>query len=459
MTNAQIIYELLRFIPQFFFFFFCFYFVGQIVGYPLNLKLLRTWLVIFVPFIFLDLVLIIFIYFLPYTFFLYICRILFVFGFFIIGSLLYFHTPFKITCGVVVIFLLIYVLILFFLDFTYTLIPKIIPEASLLYVPTEVTFDNLWVVVFFYNIVMTALIGIACHFVLSAKAPIILFINQLNLRNILTLSLSVTTFMVLIYYIGSAEPSVRPTGITDIIFCLAIVLFAIALLFFATQNGRIRQLSLESQQILQYVTHLEDVMSRTARDEQTFKTQLLALNACYQRSDYREMEHQLDALLRSETSLASRNQYLNALPTGGLKGLLFMKLLEFEKNRITVDLIFDKDLSHLSPQHLKERLYYDICKIAGTLLDNAQEAAMPCPEPEILIEIYENRHRLYFSLSNSFCQSFDPEKIADSGYTTKGGGHGYGLSLAHRLVSAHSELSLDGQINGSLFTQTLCIEI
>ena len=42
MTNAQIIYELLRFVPQFFFFFFCFYFVGQILGYPLNLKLLRT---------------------------------------------------------------------------------------------------------------------------------------------------------------------------------------------------------------------------------------------------------------------------------------------------------------------------------------------------------------------------------------------------------------------------------
>lgn len=460
MTDAQIIYELLRFIPQFFFAFFGFYFVGQIVGCPLNLKLPRTWLIILGPFSFFVLIIITFAYFLPYTVLMYICRILFVFGFFIIGSLFYFHTPFKITCGAVLIFLLIYVLILFFLDFTYTLIPKIIPAASPLYISSNgVTFENLWVVVFFYNIVMSALTGLTCQIVLKTKAFIILFINQLNLRNIIYLFLPASTFMVLIYYIGSAEPSVRPTGITDIIFCLTIVIFVIALLFFATQNGRIRQLSRESQQIFQYVNHLEEVMSKTAEDAQHFKTQLLDLNACYQSNDYTEMEHQLDILLNSENFWASRNRYLNALPTGGLKGLVFMKLLEFEKNHIAVDLIFDKDLSHLSPQYLKESLYYDICKIAGTLLDNAQEAAILCTEPEILIEIYEHDHCLYFSLSNSFCQPLEPDKIALAGYTTKGEGHGYGLRLAHQIISSHSELTLDSEAKGSLFTQTLYVKI
>lgn len=87
MTDAQIIYELLRFIPQFFFAFFGFYFVGQIVGCPLNLKLPRTWLIILGPFSFFVLIIITFAYFLPYTVLMYICRILFVFSFFIIGSL------------------------------------------------------------------------------------------------------------------------------------------------------------------------------------------------------------------------------------------------------------------------------------------------------------------------------------------------------------------------------------
>ena len=459
MTEIQIIYELLRFIPQFFFALFCFYFIGNIVGCPLNLKHVSTWLHILALFAMLDFILILFSYFLPRTAFLYICRILFIFILFIVGSLFIFRAPIKVTCSAVLISFAVFVLVLFFLDFIYTLILKMNPTLSTAFAQEGLNFENLWSTIFFFNIIMTFLVGIVFHFFLKAKVFIVQFINQLNLRNILYLFLPIATFMILIYYIGSAEPSVRPTGMIDSIFCLSIVVFVIILLLLATQNGRIRQLGRESRQALQYAEHLENVMLKTAEDEQLFKDNLLALKNFYQRGDYSAMERQLDALLQSEDPLASRNRSLNALPTGGLKGLLFMKLLEFEKNRMAVDLIFDKDLSHLSPCYLKKQLYYDICKIAGILLDNAREAAMPCAEPEILIEIYEYDRCLYFSLSNNFCQPFELDKITAAGYTTKEKGHGYGLKLAHQLVSSYSELSLDAELRGRLFNQTLKINI
>lgn len=95
MTEIQIIYELLRFIPQFFFALFCFYFIGNIVGCPLNLKHVSTWLHILALFAMLDFILILFSYFLPRTAFLYICRILFIFILFIVEACLFFVRPLR----------------------------------------------------------------------------------------------------------------------------------------------------------------------------------------------------------------------------------------------------------------------------------------------------------------------------------------------------------------------------
>ena len=460
MSDAQIVFEILRFVPMFFFLLLCFNFIGQIVDHPLNLKAPRTWLIFLGFALFYDSFLIMTVLFLPDNGLVLVLRSLFILGADVIMSVVYFHSKIKISCGAVAIAHLVYVMVMFLLDFIYFWAIKNIPGAyELLSMDRGYTFDIIWSCIFFYNVVTALLFGIVLYFLLKIKTYIVIFLNQLSIFNLVSILLPSAIFMVLIYYIGSENTGFYSNTVTDTLFCLTVSALSFILLFLVTQNGRIRQLGRESRQALQYAEHLENVMLKTAEDEQLFKDNLLALKNFYQRGDYSAMERQLDALLQSEDPLASRNRSLNTLPTGGLKGLLFMKLLEFEKNRMAVDLIFDKDLSHLSPCYLKKQLYYDICKIAGILLDNAQEAAMPCAEPEILIEIYEDDRCLYFSLSNNFCQPFELDKITAAGYTTKEKGRGYGLKLAHQLVSSHSELSLDHKLKGNLFTHTLCVKI
>ena len=51
------------------------------------------------------------------------------------------------------------------------------------------------------------------------------------------------------------------------------------------------------------------------------------------------------------------------------------------------------------------------------------------------------------------------DKISHKGYTTKGKGHGYGLSLVEQLVKSDSNLINEKEISKDIFTQRLKIKM
>lgn len=76
----------------------------------------------------------------------------------------------------------------------------------------------------------------------------------------------------------------------------------------------------------------------------------------------------------------------------------------------------------------------DLLRCQGILLDNAIEAASK-EAGKIRVVLLQETGELYIAVANNYDEQPDLGKLTKSGYTTKGTGHGTGLSSYRRLVS------------------------
>ena len=148
------------------------------------------------------------------------------------------------------------------------------------------------------------------------------------------------------------------------------------------------------------------------------------------------------------------------IPSGGLKATIYSKLCLMDKLKIKYKLNIARDVHTTDLINLDEDLVLKICKILGVFLDNAIEAVKKLKKKEIFVEIYSMDDNLCIDITNNFKGNLDLNKISEQKYTTKGEGHGYGLSLVDKLLKEDPErLENEKSINGDTFTQMLKIKM
>lgn len=148
------------------------------------------------------------------------------------------------------------------------------------------------------------------------------------------------------------------------------------------------------------------------------------------------------------------------IPSGGLKATIYSKLCLMDKLKIKYKLNIARDVHTTDLINLDEDLVLKICKILGVFLDNAIEAVKKLKKKEIFVEIYSMDSNLCIDITNNFKGNLDLNKISEQKYTTKGDGHGYGLSLVDELLKEEPErLENEKSINGDTFTQMLKIKM
>lgn len=148
------------------------------------------------------------------------------------------------------------------------------------------------------------------------------------------------------------------------------------------------------------------------------------------------------------------------IPAGGLRATIYSKLCLMDTLKIKYELNISRDVRTTDLIDLDEDLTLKICKILGVFLDNAIEAVKKLRKKEISVEIYNLDNKLCVDVTNNFKGNLDLEKISDVKYTTKGDGHGYGLTLVNKLLEEeHEKLENEKSINRDTFTQTLKIKM
>ncbi len=94
----------------------------------------------------------------------------------------------------------------------------------------------------------------------------------------------------------------------------------------------------------------------------------------------------------------------------------------------------------------------DLCVVIGNLLDNAIEACMELPPKERLIRIYMEMkgNYLYIALTNTAAR-----KKKSSFRTTKGDGHGFGISRVDAVVKKYGGYVTRASEDGAFSTEVL----
>lgn len=147
------------------------------------------------------------------------------------------------------------------------------------------------------------------------------------------------------------------------------------------------------------------------------------------------------------------------IPEGGLRATIYSKLCLMDKLKIKYKLNISREVRTTDLINLDEDLVLKICKILGVFLDNAIEAVKKIKKKEISIEIYILDEKLCIDITNNFEGNLDLDKINNIKYTTKGEGHGYGLTLVNQLLDESNKLENEKSINRDTFTQTLKIKM
>ncbi|MDD2518633.1 MAG: GHKL domain-containing protein [Bacilli bacterium] len=147
------------------------------------------------------------------------------------------------------------------------------------------------------------------------------------------------------------------------------------------------------------------------------------------------------------------------LPSGGFQGLIYQKMLIMKEKGISCNLEISKDIYSNSYKKFDFELNKNLCAIAGIIIDNAIEAVEDLKTKAIGIYLYKDGKDFYFCISNNFQGPIDLERMDEEGYSSKGKGRGYGLSLVKRIVDKDERLSIEREFVRDIFKQKIKIKM
>ena len=199
----------------------------------------------------------------------------------------------------------------------------------------------------------------------------------------------------------------------------------------------------------------EDILSRYRISNHENKNQLLTIRSMVKN---KKVASYIDEIVENKIKDNEKLMFDSmVIPEGGLRGLIYSKMLLMKENNIEFDLCVDKALKTTDLTVISDDLMFNICSIVGVYLDNAIEAVKELDEKYITIEIYLD-DTLNIAITNNYEGNIDLDSIDKVGYSTKGGSHGYGLSLVKEIISNNKNISNSRRISDDEFTQEIKIK-
>ena len=230
---------------------------------------------------------------------------------------------------------------------------------------------------------------------------------------------------------------------------------------YRTINERNNSLIVKAQNesLMESLNEYENMVDRQRVDNHENKNQLLIIKNMIKKKDINVVKY-IDTIVKDEKEddevLYTR---VKNIPTGGLQGIIYQKMLTMKDNKILFSLSVSRDVRKINLEKLSMSDNYKLCKIVGVLLDNAIEASLTCKDKRIMISLYIDDEMLIVEIANKYCEKIDLENIDKEGYTTKGDGHGYGLSLVKEIISESNIFINERKVTKDIFKQTIKIDL
>ena len=238
---------------------------------------------------------------------------------------------------------------------------------------------------------------------------------------------------------------------------IAIIIFVVVSFVYVIYNKFQRQ-AMEDKYIesMEYVLRYDKIINDQGKKNHEYNNQLMVIKG-YINKPERLSEYLDEVIGEHKTGQNYTVKQLGFLPDGGVKGLLYHKLSKMEDNNIKYYLYVDQNLKDKDTESFDLKTYRDLTKLLGVFLDNAIDAALKSEEKEIEVELKDKDDCLLLTISNTYDKNTDINKVGKSGFTTKGVGHGFGLSIVKDIAKTNSEIETFSSKESDKFIQTAMI--
>lgn len=239
-----------------------------------------------------------------------------------------------------------------------------------------------------------------------------------------------------------------------------IIVYSIIICFFLKEKNEKREIEEKNKNLINNLNEYEKMLDYQRVNNHENKNQLLVIKSMIEKKDKKLMEYINEIIKEKREDNEVIYNKTKRIPSGGLQGLIYQKMLLMQENNIEVNLDINSQVRKIDFGNLSSKMNYDICRIAGIIIDNAIEetSRFNKKEREIIISMYVD-DMFIIEVSNRIKEDIDLSKIYERGYTNKEKGHGYGLSLLKKIVDENKKIENEVKIINNIFTQIIKIKM
>ena len=239
---------------------------------------------------------------------------------------------------------------------------------------------------------------------------------------------------------------------------LTFLYFLIIMNSFNTQNRYIKVYD-KYNTTLNSLKEYEDILDKYRISNHENKNQLLTIRNMIPKAN-QEVISYIDQIVENKLKDNDKIMFeVTKIPAGGLRGLIYSKLLLMNELQIKYELNISKDIKTVDLINIDDSLMLDICKVIGVYIDNSIHAVKDLKKKYLSISLSIEDNELIIMISNNYKGYIPIDKIEISGYTTKTDGHGYGLTLAKQIIESNPKLVNEKKISKEVFTQILKVKM
>ena len=234
-------------------------------------------------------------------------------------------------------------------------------------------------------------------------------------------------------------------------------LLVMCCLLLAMRRSYLEQIQTEAKQkamqdLQDYTRNLEAMYNSLRSFKHDYVNILLSLSGYIEDGDMDRLKDFFESKIFPTKNLITGGDYkLNQLSNIGVlevKSLLSAKMIYAHESGIDITIdIPDKVESFLIDT-------VDLARILGIFLDNAMEATLETEQPQIGLNIIQNKTGVSIIISNRFLDNgVMLHKLKQKDFSTKIGHQGIGLWNAQKIISSYDNVLLETTMKCDYFTQ------
>lgn len=206
------------------------------------------------------------------------------------------------------------------------------------------------------------------------------------------------------------------------------------------------------QDLQDYTQHLETMYNGLRSFKHDYMNILLSMSGYIANNDMGELKQFFETKIFPTKNLIDQGDYkLNQLSNIGvleIKSLLCVKLIYAHESGIDVTIDIPDRVDSFPMDTV------DLARILGIFLDNAIEASTTAEQPQIGFNIIRHETGVSIIISNCFQDNGTAlYQLKQSGFSTKTGHQGIGLSNAQKIISSYDNVLLETTMQCNCFTQ------